>query len=499
VIHSSECRRERQQVEKARAVVADEEGTGEGHEEQIPLAVIAVVRKTTSCAIARDSDHCTTALATHRLHVGRTSPVKTRAEESLPRTEFVVSKTVVIVGTLDTKGPEFLFLKQRIESHGLRTLVVNTGILGEPYFLPDISAAEVARAAGTDLSALVAQADRGIAMAAMCTGVAVVAADLHRRGSLDGIIGMGGGAGTTICTSAMRALPFGIPKLMLSTLASGNVSPYVDIKDIIMMPSIVDISGMNGLLHRMISNAAAAIAGMVNAGPINGAEHRPMIAATMFGVTTPCVTRARQLLEQEGYEVLVFHCTGAGGRTMEELIRSGFFRAVLDVTTTELADELVGGIRSAGPRRLEAAGEMGVPQVVSAGAIDMVNFGPPDTIPDRFKSRRLYRHNPSATLMRTTPEENAKLGEIVAAKLNRATGPTRLVMPLRGVSAIDREGQPFHDAAADAAFLRSLRAALSPEIALTELDAHINDPAFADECVRQLLSLVARHAERSGQ
>ena len=409
-----------------------------------------------------------------------------------------MAKTVVIVGTLDTKGPEFLFLKRRLESHGLHALVVDTGVMGAPYFTPDVSAADVALAAGTDLSALVAQADRGTAMAAMCNGVAVVAADLHRQGRLGDIIGMGGGAGTTICTSAMRALPIGIPKLMLSTIASGNVSPYVDIKDIIMMPSIVDISGMNGLLRRMISSAAAAMAGMVQAKAIDATDHRPMIAATMFGVTTPCVTRARKLLEQEGYEVLVFHCTGAGGRSMEELIRSGFFRAVLDLTTTELADELVGGIRSAGPHRLEAAGEMGIPQVVSAGAIDMVNFGPPDTIPSKFKGRRFYRHNPSATLMRTTPEENAQMGETVAAKLNRATGPTRFVMPLRGVSAIDREGQPFHDPAADAAFLRSLKCSLSPTIELMEIDAHINDPAFADRCVNLLLELISQQAERSG-
>ncbi len=407
-------------------------------------------------------------------------------------------KTVVIIGTLDTKGPEFLYLKQRIESHGLDTVVVNTGVMGEPYFTPEVSADDVARAAGVELSILVAQADRGQAMAAMCRGVAVVAAGLLRQGRLDGIVGMGGGAGTTVCTSAMRALPIGIPKLMLSTIASGNVSPYVDIKDIIMMPSIVDISGMNGLLRRMISNAAAAVAGMVNAESIQESHDRPMIAATMFGVTTPCVTRARELLEQAGYEVLVFHCTGAGGRSMEELIRGGFFCAVLDITTTELADELVGGIRSAGPHRLEAAGEMGIPQVVSAGALDMVNFGPPDTVPAKFEGRLFYRHNPSATLLRTSIEENRQLGELVSAKLNRAKGPTRFVMPLKGVSAIDREGQPFNDPAADSAFLEALKCSLSGAVELTKIDAHINDPKFADTCVRLLLELVQREQERSG-
>jgi uncharacterized protein (UPF0261 family) len=409
-----------------------------------------------------------------------------------------MTRTVVVVGTLDTKGPEFLYLKQRIESHGLHTVMVNTGVLGEPYFTPEVSADEVARAAATDLSSLRAQADRGQAMAAMCNGVAAIAGELLRQDRLDGVIGMGGGAGTTVCTSAMRALPVGIPKLMLSTIASGNVSHYVDIKDIVMMPSIVDISGMNGLLRRMISNAAAAISGMVNAEAIEEVHTRPMIAATMFGVTTPCVTRARELLEREGYEVLVFHCTGAGGRSMEELIRSGFFRAVLDVTTTELADELVGGIRSAGPHRLEAAGEMGIPQVVSAGALDMVNFGPPDTVPKRLKGRLLYRHNPTATLLRTNVEENLRLGEMVADKLNRATGSTRFVMPLRGVSAIDREGQPFWDSAADRAFLETLTGSLSENVELTKIDAHINDPEFADTCVRLLLELVHREEERSG-
>ena len=406
-------------------------------------------------------------------------------------------KTIVLVGTLDTKGPEFLFLKQRIESHGLDVLVVNVGIMGEPHFTPDISASEVALAAGAELATLAAQADRGLAVAAMCRGVAVVATELLRQGKLDGIIGMGGSAGTVICTSAMRALPIGVPKLMLSTVASGNTSPYVDIKDIIMMPSIVDISGMNGVLRRAMANAAGAMAGMVEVEASGESNHRPMIAATMFGVTTPCVTRARQLLEQEGYEVLVFHCIGAGGRSMEDLIRSGFFHGVLDLTTTELADELVGGVRSAGPRRLEAAGEMGIPQVVSAGALDMVNFGALETVPAKFNGRRFYQHNPSVTLMRTTKEENSQLGEIVAAKLNRATGPTRFVMPLKGVSAIDREGQPFHDAAADSAFLQSLKRSLSADTGLTEIDAHINDPAFADECVKLLLGLVRREAEGS--
>jgi uncharacterized protein (UPF0261 family) len=301
---------------------------------------------------------------------------------------------------------------------------------------------------------------------------------------------MGGGGGTSLGSIAMQALPVGFPKLIVSTLASGDTSAIVGVKDITLMPSIVDIAGINRLSSQILSNAAGAIAGMVKVERPKAANEKPLIAATMFGVTTPCVTKARETLEKAGYEVLVFHATGTGGRTMEELIRAGFIAGVLDLTTTELADELAGGVLTAGPHRLEAAGEIGIPHVVSAGALDMVNFGAPETVPAKYADRKFYRHNPLVTLMRTTAAENAELGAIVAQKLNRARGPTTFMIPRKGVSSIDVEGKPFHDPVADAAFFDALRAGLGGNVTLIELDTDINDAAFAVEAANQLLQAV---------
>ena len=398
-----------------------------------------------------------------------------------------MSKTVGIVGTLDTKGTEFQFLKGQIEGGGLSTLVINAGVLGKPVFEPDVPANEVAKAGGADLEDLIRVADRGRNVAAMAKGVAVVAKRLYEEGKIHGIISLGGSAGTTIGTSAMRALPVGVPKVMVSTMASGDTRPYVDTKDITMMYSVVDIAGINSLSRQILSNAAGAIVGMIKTEAPAG-EDKPLIGITMFGVTTPCVTAARAILEGAGYETLVFHATGTGGRAMEDLVRGGFIIGVLDVTTTELADELVGGVLSAGPNRLEAAGERGIPQVIAPGALDMVNFGPPETVPDQFKGRKFYQHNPTVTLMRTTTEENAQLGRIMAEKLNKAKGPTTVLIPKQGVSAIDKEGQPFYDAEADAAFSENLKTNLSKNVTLIEMDNHINDDAFANKLANVLLA-----------
>ncbi len=398
-----------------------------------------------------------------------------------------MAKTVGIVGTLDTKGMEFQFIKERIEASGTSTCVVNTGILGEPSFEPDVSAGEVAEAGGTSLQALQDGGDRGVAVEAMAEGAAKIIAQLQSDGKIDGVISLGGSAGTTIGTTAMRAVPVGVPKIMVSTLASGDTSPYVDTKDVSMMYSVVDIAGINSLSRQILANAAGAIVGMVNA-EVPAAEDKPLIGATMFGVTTPCVTKARELLEDAGYEVLVFHATGAGGRAMEDLIKGGFIVGVLDATTTELADELVGGVLSAGPDRLEAAGDLGVPQVVAPGALDMVNFGPPDTVPEQFKDRTFYQHNPTVTLMRTTVEENAELGRIMGQKLSQAKGPTTVIIPKQGVSAIDQEGQPFYSAEAEAAWIENLEANLGNNVTLIEMDNHINDDAFAEKLVDTLLA-----------
>ena len=411
----------------------------------------------------------------------------------------MTDNVVAILGTLDSKGAEFAFLKKQIEAQGVSTLVIDAGILGPPYFTPDISAAEVAAAAGADLAELVAERDRGRAVAAMSKGAAAVVKRLHGEGRIHGVISMGGGGGTSIGTAAMQGLPVGVPKLMISTLASGDISAYVGVKDITMMPSIVDIAGINRLSSRILTNAAGAIAGMAKARPPVGLEDRPLIAATMFGVTTPCITMAREVLEAAGYEVLVFHAVGVGGRSMEELIRGGFIAGVLDLTTTELADELAGGVLSAGPHRLEAAGAVGLPQVVSVGALDMVNFGAPDTVPPKYQGRTFYQHNPLVTLMRTTLEENAELGRILARKLSAAIGPTVLMIPKKGVSLIDTEGQPFHDPEADAALFTTLEAGLGPNVEVVEMDTDINDKTFAVKAAELLLEKLKAGNETSGR
>jgi uncharacterized protein (UPF0261 family) len=396
-----------------------------------------------------------------------------------------MAKSIVILGTLDTKGDELRYVRERIIALGARAVVVDAGIMDPPAFPPDIDRAAVAAAAGTRVEDLAQAGDRGEAVSRMAAGAAHIVADLVARGEADGIIGIGGSGNATIACTAMRALPIGTPKLMVSTIAAGDTRPYVGTTDITMMYSVVDISGLNRLSRRILANAAGAIVGMVNsaAPEAEGAAERPLIAATMFGVTTPCVTEVRRQLEGLGYEVLVFHATGVGGRSMESLIRDRFITGVLDITTTELADEVAEGTLSAGPDRLEAAGEAGIPQVVSLGALDMANFGPVDSVPERFQSRLLYQHNPSVTLMRTTAQENAFLGRMIGEKLSRARGPVTVVVPLRGVSMLDAEGALFHDPAADAALFAALRDALPDRVTLVEVDAHINDPVFATTLV----------------
>jgi uncharacterized protein (UPF0261 family) len=402
------------------------------------------------------------------------------------------------MGTLDTKGEEIRFLQERIEAQGAASLVVDAGILGEPAFPAGISREDVAHAAGTTIEALANGGDRGAAVTQMARGAAQVALDLFRQGRLQGIIGIGGSGNATLASAAMRALPTGVPKVLVTTVAAGDTRPYVGATDITMMYSVVDISGLNRLSRRILANAAGAIVGMARASipESDGLAERPLIAATMFGVTTPCVTMAREQLEALGYEVLVFHATGVGGRSMESLIRDGYITGVLDITTTELADEVAGGTLSAGPERLEAAGDAGIPQVVSLGALDMANFGPLESVPESFRTRVLYQHNAAVTLMRTTPGENAVLGQLIAAKLNRARGPVAVVVPRRGVSMIDDEGAVFHDPAADAMLFTTLRAHLAPHVELVDVDAHINDPQFARILVETFHRLYTREGEK---
>jgi len=407
---------------------------------------------------------------------------------------------IILLGTLDTKGVEFQFVRDLLSAQGLDTLVIDTGVTGPPHFAPDLPRSEVFAAAGTTLDAVRKANDRGKAVELAAQGSAKLVADLHRQGKVDGILGLGGSAGTTIGTAAMRALPFGVPKLMVSTLASGQVKSFVGVRDIAMMYSVVDISGINRISRTVLTNAANAIAGMVKLGRDAEASppsalrtsDKPLITATMFGVTTPCVEAARMRIEAAGYEVLVFHATGTGGMTMESFIRDGIIAGVLDITTTELADELVGGILSAGKDRLTAAALAGVSQLISVGALDMVNFGPRDTVPDKFRGRRFYQHNPNVTLMRTTPEENDRLGKEIAEKASAARGPTAVLLPLKGVSAIDREGQVFWWPEADQALFQSIRNWVGPQVRLIELDLHINDPEFARAAADTLLAMLAK-------
>ena len=387
--------------------------------------------------------------------------------------------TVVLLGTFDTKGVEYGYLRDRLVEHGVEVVLVDAGIVGEPRIEPDVTNEEVARAAGEDLRKLADAGDRGAAVEAMARGAGEVLKQLYREGRLDGILGCGGSGGSALVTRAMRELPVGVPKLMVSTVASGDTRPYVGAVDVTMMYSVVDIAGLNHVSSRILSNAAGAIAGMAQAAVPEERGERPLVGASMFGVTTPGVEAARERLEKLGYEVLVFHATGTGGQSMEALMRDGYLTGVLDLTTTELADDLVGGVLSAGPDRLEAAGSLGIPQVVSLGALDMVNFGPRDSVPQQFEDRNLYVHNPTITLMRTTPEECAELGRRIARKLNAASGPVTLFIPLGGISLIATEGQPFHDPEADKALLDALRENLSSNVEVREMEEDINDSGFA--------------------
>lgn len=392
--------------------------------------------------------------------------------------------TIAVLGTLDSKGAEHAYLADLIRAKGHEVLLIDVGTGTEPAVKPDISREEVALAAGIDLAEIQIRKDRGECVVAMSQAAPVMLAKLVKERKIHGVISLGGGGGTAIATAAMRELPLGFPKLMVSTLASGNVAHYVGIKDIVMMPSIADIAGLNRLSRIIFHRAAGAICGMVEAS--NDVENaRPLIVASMFGNTTACVTEAKRILEEAGYEVLVFAATGAGGRSMEALIESGMVAGVLDLTTTEWADELVGGVLSAGPTRLDAAAKAGLPCVVAPGCLDMVNFGEKASVPGNFADRTFYIHNPQVTLMRTTPTECADLGRILAEKINRYTGPVTVMIPEKAISVISAAGQPFHDAAADAALFEALRSHCHKTVETHAME--INDPAFAAACARKLL------------
>jgi uncharacterized protein (UPF0261 family) len=402
-----------------------------------------------------------------------------------------MAKPIVLVGSLDTKGEEFRFVRDLIHGHNLETIIVDFGVLGEPGFEADVSNEEVAAAGGSNLADLRASQDKTLAMRTMSRGLAEVVKDLYQNGRLGGILGMAGSGGTAIATAGMRELPVGVPKVMVSTIAAGDIAPYVGTRDIVMMPAVVDVAGLNSISRQIYGNAAGAIMGMVSQELPDVAGEKPIITASMFGNTTPAVTHARKLLESHGYEVLVFHATGTGGRTMESLIADGFVIANLDITTTELADEVCGGVLSAGPDRLMAAARAGIPTLLSPGCVDMANFWARETVPEKCRDRNLYEWNPNVTLMRTNPAENEAIGKMIALAANASTGPVAVLVPLKGVSQLDSPGGEFWDPQANQACFRAIKENLRASIPYEEMDANINNPEFAERAVELLSGLLA--------
>lgn len=396
--------------------------------------------------------------------------------------------TIAVLGTLDSKGEEHAFVAELIRARGHDTLLIDVGSGAPPTVTPDITREQVAAAAGLDLAALAARRDRGECVVAMSGAAPVLLEKLAAEGRIQGVISLGGGGGTAISTAAMRALPLGFPKLMVSTLAAGNTAQYLGTRDIVMMPSIADVAGLNRLSRMIFSRAAGAICGMVEA-RIEVDGSRPLVVASMFGNTTACVTEAKRIIEEAGYEVLVFAATGAGGRSMEALIESGMVAGVLDLTTTEWADELVGGVLNAGPGRMDAAAKARVPAVVAPGCLDMVNFGERASVPGKFAGRTFYIHNPQVTLMRTTAEECAELGRIIAEKVNRYEAPSAILIPKKAISVISAAGEPFHDPVADDALFTAIRD--NAKVPVEEFDEEINSPVFARACAEKLLQLMA--------
>lgn len=403
-----------------------------------------------------------------------------------------MAKTVVIIGSLDTKGAEFAFIKELIEKEGLNTLVVNFGVMGEPVFKPDIPRGEVAAAGGGDLAIISSGDHKDLAMKTMAAGLAAVVRRLYDEGKLQGVIGMGGSGGTSVATAAMRTLPVGVPKVMVSTVGGGDVSAYAGTKDITFIPSIVDVAGINRISRKIFSNAAGAISGMVKRDLPEAVSEKPLVAASMFGNSTTCVDHARGILEQRGFEVLVFHATGTGGRTMESLIADRYIAASMDITTTELADHVCGGVFSAGPDRCMAASRAGIPAVLVPGCVDMANFWGIETVPQKYSERNLYEWNPNVTLLRTNVEENIRMGEMIAAAANAASAAVAVILPLKGVSMLDSPGNRFWDPEADRACFDAIRKNLKRGIKVIEMDNNINDPAFSEKVAETLLDMLKK-------
>jgi uncharacterized protein (UPF0261 family) len=397
---------------------------------------------------------------------------------------------VMVLAALDTKGDEAQFICALLKELGQIPLLVDLGVLGEAAVAPDISRDEVLERGGRTRTALLEQSDRGLVVDTLIAGAEALTRERFAAGDLAGIVAIGGSGGTSIGTAAMRQLPLGVPKVMVSTIASGDVQPYVGMKDVCMINSVVDFGGVNAISEPILRSACGAISGMITARalpPLSPKSRKPLIAASMFGVTTPLIEKAQRRLATAGYELVPFHATGIGGRTMEALIAEGVFAGVLDLTTTEWADEVVGGTLSAGPERLGAAAKARLPQIVAPGALDMVNFVGLAGLPAKFQGRTIHRHNENVVLLRTTADECREIGRRIAEKLNLSTGPVTVMFPRHGISALDIAGGVFFDPEADAALLEELERTLEPSVKLNVIDAHINDDAFAEACCQELL------------
>ena len=401
-------------------------------------------------------------------------------------------KGIVIMGTMDTKGPELEYLAEQVAAAGCRSILMDVGVHAPSDVKTDISAAEVAAVVNEDIAA-VRELPRGEAVEKMISAAAAKLNELVAAGQAHGVVGVGGSGGTTICAAAMRALPYGVPKMVVSTLASGNTRWHVDISDVIMIPSLLDIGGLNPMLKMVLNNAAHGIAGMVAGHEPYEASGKKVVSMTMYGTTTPGVSRARQVIEDAGFETWVFHASGVGGRTMEKLIDMGRVQAVLDMTLAEIGAHLVGGLHDAGPDRLAAACEAGIPQVIVPGAADTIVLPPRDQVPDKFKNRTLNFHNPTMTTMRTTPEENVAIAKFIAEKINRAQRSVCVMLPRGGLSSIDRPGKIFYDPEANEALFDTLKNSLSAEIEIIEDNHHLDDPEFAIQVGNKMVSLLDKN------
>ncbi|MFC2014572.1 Tm-1-like ATP-binding domain-containing protein [Chloroflexota bacterium] len=403
-----------------------------------------------------------------------------------------MEKVILCIGTLDSKGPELDYVRQLINRRSKhKALVMDVGCLNEANCDADITAAEVARAAGTTIDKVRAIKEAGPATEIMKTGAKKITGDLYNSGRFQGVISIGGGTGSVIASAVMKELPIGVPKFMLSSqkIVQAGIRGYVGSKDIVVMPSVADIAGLNRLTTDALNKAVGSITGMMDM-PEPELSDRPLVFMTMTGLSTGCGLRVKSLLEERGFEVAVFHTIGVGGETFEEMVRSYPVKGIIELGLNEIGNELFDGMASAGPNRLEAAGEIGIPQIVTPGCIDIINFLAPETLPERYRDRTICYHNAQATLPRMNAEELSQVAETMSRKLNHAAGAVKFLIPLKGFSSLDCEGNIFYDPVSDRAFIDSLKTSLREAIEVKEIDAHINDDEFSEAVVKNFMEII---------